>query len=149
MKAKEFLRFVKFSLFSISAGIVQFGSYELLSLIFSDNSKYGLAYIISVSLSVLWNFTFNFKYTFKAATNIPKAMALAFLFYVFFIPPTAIGGDYLVNSCAWNDTLVLLITMVLNFVLEFLWNRFVIYGKKVDTRIEKKKTHENNKENEE
>lgn len=148
MKAKEFLRFIKFSLFSISAGIIQFGSYELLSWIFFDNSKYGVSYIISISLSVVWNFTFNFKYTFKAATNIPKSMALAFLFYVFFIPPTAIGGDYLVNNCNWNDTVVLLITMVLNFILEFLWNRFVIYGKKVDTRIDKCKTLENNKEKE-
>lgn len=142
MKVKEVLRFIKFSLFSISAGIVQLVSFELLSLIFADNAKYGVSYVIATILSVLWNFTFNFKYTFKAAVNIPKSMALAFLFYVFFIPPTAFGGDYIVAHYGWNETLVLLITMVLNFILEFLWNRFVIYGKKVDTRNDKLKNED-------
>ena len=143
MKIKEVLRFIKFTLFSISAGIVQIVSFELLGIIFSDDSEYGIAYIIATALSVLWNFTFNFKYTFKAAVNIPKSMALAFLFYVFFIPPTAIGGNYLVANYGWNKTVVLLITMVLNFVLEFLWNRFVIYGKKVDTQKSKSKKEVN------
>ena len=142
MKAKEVWRFIKFSLFSISAGIVQISSFELLRLIFSDNAKYGVSYVIATCLSVLWNFTFNFKYTFKAAVNIPKSMALAFLFYVFFIPPTEFGWDYIVETYGWNETIVLLITMVLNFILEFLWNRFVIYGKKVDTRVDKAKIKE-------
>lgn len=138
MNKKEVFRFIKFALFSASAAIVQIVSFELLSLIFKDGEiKYGWSYFISLFLSVLWNFTFNFKFTFKAATNIPKAMALAFLFYVFFTPPSALGGDYLV-SIGWDKHLVLGISMILNFVLEFFWTRYVVYGKKVDTKVVEK-----------
>ena len=137
MNKKEIFRFIKFTLFSASAGIIQIGSFALLQLIFKDG-EYGWSYFISLFLSVLWNFTFNFKFTFKAATNIPKAMALAFLFYVFFTPLSTLGGDYLVTTCGWNDFLVLAISMILNFVLEFFWNRYVVYGKKVDTRVVEK-----------
>ena len=99
MKKKEFWRFVKFTLFSISAGIVQIASFTILKLALGDNNDYGWSYFISLALSVLWNFTFNFKFTFKAATNIPKAMALSFLFYVFFTPASVFGGNYLVKTC--------------------------------------------------
>lgn len=139
MSKKELLRFIKFTLFSISAGIVQVASFTLLQLLLNDSLKYGWSYFISITLSVIWNFTFNFKFTFKAATNVPKAMALSFLFYVFFTPLSAFGGEYLVSSCHWNEYLVLGISMILNFVLEFFWSRYVVYGKKVDTMVKKDK----------
>ena len=141
MKKKEIFRFLKFTFFSLSAGIIQIASFALLQPLFREEGvDYGWSYFISLVLSVLWNFTFNFKFTFKAATNIPKAMGLSFLFYVFFTPASVFGGNYLVETLYWNDYLVLLLSMVLNFVLEYFWGRYVVYGKKVDTKVVKEET---------
>ena len=38
----------------------------------------------------------------------------------------------------WNEYLVTGINMVLNFVLEFLYDRFVVFRKSIDTREAKK-----------
>ena len=71
---KEILRIVKFTLFSISAGVIQVGSFTILNeLIFK--SGYWVQYLISVVLSVVWNFTLNRNFTFKSANNVPIAMA--------------------------------------------------------------------------
>lgn len=134
MKTKEIWRFIKFTLFSISAGVIQFGSFALFNEVIFHDGEFGLSYFLSLALSILWNFTFNFKFTFKAATNVPKAMALAFLFYVFFTPISAFGGNYLTKECGWNNYLVEAIMMVSNFILEFFWSKYVTYRNKIDTK---------------
>ena len=139
-KKQEFWNFVKFVLFSISAGVIQIVSYELLSkFVFKDASLmpydwsyYGWSYFISLALSVIWNFTFNRKFTFKSANNVPIAMLLVFAFYVVFTPLSILWGIALVKA-GWNDTLVLLFTMLINFLTEFLWTRYVVYRNSINT----------------
>lgn len=137
---KEFWRTCKFVLFSISAGVIQILSYEILSkLVFKDAtvnqydwSYYGWSYFISLALSVLWNFTFNKKFTFKSAKNVPIAMLLVLAFYCVFTPLSIWWGIALVRA-GWNDTIVLLLTMLINLITEFLWTKYVVYRKSIDT----------------
>lgn len=70
-----------------------------------------------VALSVIWNFTFNRKFTFKSASNVPLAMTLVFLFYCAFAPASVFGGNAL-ESIGWNGTLVTVLMMAINFVTE-------------------------------
>ena len=128
---KEFWRVVKFVLFSASAGLIEMGSFALLNELM--DWPYWPSYLIALTLSVLWNFTLNRKYTFRSDANIPRAMLLVALYYAVFTPLTTIGGNYLAENLGWNDYLVTGINMVLNFVTEFLFQRFVVYGKSVDT----------------
>ncbi len=129
-KKKELIRSVKFTLFSISAGVIQIGSFTLMEM-FTD-LPYWPRYLISLVLSVLYNFTINRKFTFHSAANIPIAMLKVFGYYCVFTPLTTIGGHYLVESLHWNDYLVEILSMILNFVTEFLFTRFLVYGKQVD-----------------
>lgn len=131
-KKKELIRTIKFALFSVSAGIIQFGSFTLLTLAFED-SDYQIRYLISLILSVLWNFTLNRKYTFQSANNVPVAMLKVALFYAVFTPLTTIGGGYLVNTVGLSDFLVEIMTMALNFVTEYIYDRFFVFGKSLDT----------------
>ena len=142
MKKKELIRSLKFLVFSVSAGVIQVISFTLLNEI--AKMPYWPAYLIALVLSVLFNFTVNRKFTFQSASNVPKAMLKVFLFYCVFTPLSTWGGDYLTVKCLWNEYLVLAITMVLNFVLEFLFCRFWVYGDSVDTnkRAQKKKEEE-------
>ena len=121
---------IKFTLFSISAGIIQVASFTVLETVF--HLPYWPSYLVSLILSVLWNFTFNRRYTFRSDANITRSMVLVALFYVVFTPLSTWGGDALTKA-GWNDFLVLAITMLLNFVLEFLYQRFVVYRGKIDT----------------
>lgn len=130
MENKEFLRTVKFFLFSVSAGVIEMGSFALMNELLQW--KYWLSYLIALVLSVLWNFTFNKKFTFKSAENVPKAMALVFSFYLVFTPLSTLLEHYL-TSLAWNEYLVTLINMVLNLVLEYFYDRYVVYRNSVDT----------------
>ena len=127
---KNLWQMVKFTLFSVSAGIIQVGRFALLETVF--HLPYWPSYLTSLILSVLWNFTFNRRYTFRSDANVPRAMALVALFYVVFTPVTTVGGNALVNA-GWNDFVVLALTMILNFVLEYLYQRFVVYRGKIDT----------------
>jgi len=127
---KNLWQMVKFTLFSASAGIIQVGSFALLETVF--HLPYWPSYLTSLILSVLWNFTFNRRYTFRSDANVPRAMALVALFYVVFTPVTTVGGNALVNA-GWNDFVVLALTMILNFVLEYLYQRFVVYRGRIDT----------------
>ncbi len=129
-KKKELIRSVKFTLFSISAGVIQIGSFTLMEM-FTD-LPYWPRYLISLVLSVLYNFTINRKFTFHSAANIPIAMLKVFGYYCVFTPLTTIGGHFLVESLHWNDYLVEILSMILNFVTEFLFTRFLVYGKQVD-----------------
>lgn len=130
-KRKELLRAVKFGLFSVSAGIIQVVTFELLNFLTSWN--YWPKYLIALCLSVLWNFTLNRKFTFKSANNVPVAMMKVAVYYAVFTPLTTVGGDRLVSNFGWNETLVLLLTMALNFVTEFLYDKFVVFRGSIDT----------------
>ena len=138
-KKQEIMNIIKFVLFSISAGVIQILSFTLLSeLVFKDTqSKYGISYFISLALSVLWNFTFNRKFTFKSASNVPVAMLLVLVYYAVFTPLSIFGGEALIGL-GWNEYLVLFITMVVNMATEFLWTRFVVYRKSINSAVKPK-----------
>lgn len=127
---KEILRMVKFTLFSISAGVIQIASFTLLNEV--AKLKYWPAYLISLVLSILWNFTFNRRYTFKAATNVPIAMLKVFGFYLVFTPLSTWLGQ-LAETAGINEYIVLGVTMISNFVLEFLFCKFFVYKGTEDT----------------
>lgn len=126
---KQLWQAIKFTLFSISAGIIQIGSFALLEIFITD---YWIPYLISLVLSILWNFTLNRRYTFKSAANIPVAMTKVFGFYLVFTPLSTYLGD-MAEGVGVNDFIILIVTMVANFVLEFLFCKFVVYWGKEDT----------------
>jgi len=131
MNAKELLRSLKFLLFSVSAGVIQIGCFALLNELL--RLDYWLSYLIALVASVLWNFTFNRRYTFKSDGNVARAMLLVFAFYCVFTPLSVSLEHYLAGVLGWNEYLVTAINMILNFVLEFLYQRFVVYRKTLDT----------------
>ena len=131
MKNKEFWRVVKFTLFSISAGAIQMGSFALLNEL--TGWSYWPCYLISLTLSVLWNFTLNRKFTFQSAANVPVAMLKVLGYYLVFAPVSTMLGSYLADGLFWNAYLVEFLMMVLNFVTEFLFQRFFVFGKSLDT----------------
>lgn len=130
-KKKEALRGVKFALFSVSAGIIQIGAFTLLNELL--HWPYWVSYLIALVLSVIWNFTLNRKFTFKSANNVPKAMLLVAAYYCVFTPLSVLLEKYLTETCGWNEYLVTAINMVLNFVTEFLYDRFVVFRDSIDT----------------
>lgn len=144
MNKKEVIRTLKFALFSASAGIIQLGSFTLLNELL--HLDYWVSYLIAIILSVLWNFTLNRRYTFKSAANVPKAMGLVFLFYLFFIPATTWLEHYLTDICFWNEYLVTILNMLMNFVLEFLYDRFVVFKDSIDTNDVARKDAEKDKQ---
>ena len=127
---KEIWRTVKFTLVSVSAGLIEIGSFTVFNEVFHLN--YWLGYLIALVLSVLWNFTINRRYTFQSASNIPKAMLLVFLYYLVFTPLSTYLEHFL-TGLGWNEYLVTAINMLLNFVTEFLYQRFVVFRKTIDT----------------
>lgn len=126
---KQLWQAIKFTLFSISAGIIQIGSFALLEIFITD---YWIPYLISLVLSILWNFTLNRRYAFKSAANVPVAMTKVFGFYLVFTPLSTYLGD-MAEGVGVNDFIILIVTMVANFVLEFLFCKFVVYRGKEDT----------------
>ena len=88
-KKKEAWRAVKFTLFSISAGLIEMGSFALL----------------------------------KVAA-----------YYAVFTPLSTWAGHYLADTLGWNDFLVTALNMAVNFVTEFLYQRFFVFGKSIDTK---------------
>ncbi len=131
---KEMLRIVKFLLFSASAGVIQIGSFALLTEL--SPLSYWPCYLISLVLSVVWNFTLNRKFTFHSAANIPVAMMKVLGYYAVFTPLSTILGDYLVETLLWNEYLVTVLNMLFNFVTEFLYQRFFVFGKSIDNDVE-------------
>lgn len=135
-RKKDLMRALKFFLFSVSAGVVQILSFTLLNEVIFVNGGdvgYWLSYLIALVLSVVWNFTFNRRFTFKSASNVPIAMLLVFAFYAVFAPLSTLLEWYLCDLQGWNEYLVLAINMVMNFVLEFLYQRYVVFRKTLDT----------------
>ena len=131
-KNKEWVRILKFVLFSASAGIIQFGSFALLNEL--TTWRYWPCYLISLILSILWNFTFNRRFTFKSNANFTRAMLLVLAFYAVFTPVTTILGDWLAEDIQWNEYIVQIINMLLNLTLEYIYQRFVVYRNLIDNR---------------
>ena len=130
-KRQEALRAVKFALFSVSAGIIQIGSFTLFNEVF--HWSYWVCYLLSLLLSVLWNFTLNRKYTFRSAANVPVAMTKVAAYYAVFTPLSTLLGNWLVDTLGWNEYLATALNMILNFVTEFLYQRWFVFGKSIDT----------------
>ena len=151
IKNKELLRTLKYVMFAISAGVIQFVSAMVLKLILETTSLKGqsmffihefetttfISDTIGLVLSVLWNCTFNRKFTFKAANNVPVAMCLALLLYVPYYPFYIWYVDVVEKSLAsigfWGFVIALVTAMIINFLLEFPWQRFVVFRKSIDT----------------
>lgn len=129
---EDFRRAVKFVLFSASAGIIQALSFTLLSE--ALKLKYWPAYLISLILSIVWNFTLNRRYTFRSTADVPAAMAKIFAYYCVFTPVTTVAGDYLAEDLGVNRYIVLAATMLLNMATEYLVCRFWVYRGKIDDR---------------
>ena len=128
---KELIRILKFTFFSLSAGIIELGVFALLTEL--TGLSYWPRYLTALALSVLWNFTLNRKFTFQSAANIPTAMLKVALFYAVFTPLSTLLGSFLADGLLWNGYLVTGINMVLNFVTEFLYQRFYVFGSSIDT----------------
>ena len=128
--------FLKFALFSASAGIIQFLSYTL----FFELAHFPewLSYLIALILSVLWNFTLNRKFTFKSANNVPVAMLKVAAYYAVFTPLSTLLEKFLTERLGWNGYLVTAINMALNFATEFLYQRFFVFGKSIGSAEKKK-----------
>ena len=129
---KELMRSLKFVLFSISAGIIQIAGFTIMEEVL--HITHWVSYLVSLILSVLWNFTLNRKFTFYSANNVPVAMMKVAVFYVVFTPLSTWWTAVLTGeSVGWNEYLVLAITMIINFVTEYLYDRFIVFGKSIDT----------------
>ena len=145
---------VKFTLFSISAGVIQIGTYTLFYEVF--HWAPWLAYLVSLILSVLWNYTFNRKYTFRSDADVKKSMLLVALFYLVFTPlstwwTAALTGENPFTGAEAsqeplvNNYLVQAGTMAVNFVTDFLYQKFVVYRGSIDTNEQAKKQQEKTK----
>ncbi len=130
-RKKEITRVIKFVLFSLSAGIIELAAFTLLNEL--TNLPYWPCYLTALILSVLWNFTFNRKFTFKSANNVSVAMLKVAAFYAVFTPATTLLGHYLADTLMWNEYLVTLINMGINLTSEYVYDRFVVFGKSLDT----------------
>ena len=135
-KKQNLIQVIKFVLFSISAGIIQIGSFTLLNEV--AHLPYWPAYLISLVLSVLYNFTLNRRFTFQSAANVPIAMAKVVAYYGVFTPLSTWWGDAL-TGIGWNEYLVLVGTMLINVSTEYLFCRFVVYRKSMNTQGKQEK----------
>ncbi|MBR4236459.1 MAG: GtrA family protein [Clostridia bacterium] len=156
-KKEELIKAGKFTLFSASAAIIEEGTYQLLTkvtfmrslidkcavqlgnaawlnkLIGVFGGRQGealsaesIAYFIGLVLSVVWNFTLNRKFTFKSASNVAVAMLKVFLFYLVFTPLSTLFHNYLVSR-GWNDDVATVVNMLINFVTEFLYQKYFVF----------------------
>ncbi len=142
IKSREALKqALKFTLLSISAAGI-----EALSFIALDSLSrlpYDVKHVISIVLSVVWNFTLNRRYTFKSANNVPLAMMKVALFYLLFIPLTAWLGQWAAGA-GIHEYLIKACTMILNFVGEFLWWKFIVFrGSENTNALAKNKAKDN------
>lgn len=136
-KKDNIIQAVKFALFSASAGLIQIGSFtaltELPPKLFGVTLPWAATYLPSLILSVLWNFTFNRKFTFKSATNIPIAMLKVAAYYAVFTPLSLYLSNLAVDAGV-NEYLVEALTMLTNFVTEFLFDKFVVFRDSAETK---------------
>lgn len=139
-KRKEAMRVIKFGLFSVSAGIIEAVLFIVLDL--ATKWPYWPCYLIALVASVLWNFTLNRHFTFQSANNVPIAMLKVAAFYAVFTPVSTIAGNYLAETKHWPGILVTGLNMACNFILEFLYDRFFVFGKTLDTNARAKRAEE-------
>ena len=130
-KKREILRFIKFALFSASAGIIEILAFTLLNEL--TPWGYWACYLPALVLSVVWNFTLNRRYAFRAEGSYTRQMVLVFLFYCVFTPLSTLVGDWLADTVGWNEYLVTALNMIANFVLEFLYDKLVVFRGQIDT----------------
>lgn len=130
MKNKNVWQFIKFALFSTSAGIIQVGSFTVFNEVFKF--EYWLGYLLALILSIVWNFTFNRRFTFHSAANVPIAMLKVFGFYLVFTPVSTWLGEVASNSGV-NEYIILALTMLSNMILEYLFQKFVVFRGSEDT----------------
>ena len=148
---------LKFTLFSASAGLIQIGTYALMYEALGWAPW--LSYLVSLILSVLWNFTFNRTYTFRSDADVGRSMALVGLFYLIFTPlstwwTAALTGENPFTGAGAdavplvNNYVVQGGTMLINFITEFLFQKYVVYRGTEDTNargqaaLEKEKNRE-------
>ena len=132
-KRKETLRALKFTLFSISAGVIQIAVTFLIAHFWiTDKDLYWIPYLIGLVCSVVYNFTINRTFTFHSAANVPIAMLKVFGFYCVFTPLSTLWVEYFTKTLNWPEILVQAGTMLVNFVTEYLFTRFVVYRGQVD-----------------
>ena len=131
MKKSELLRAVKFTAFSLSAGVIEMGVFALLTGFTSWN--YWGCYLTALTFSVLWNFTLNRKFTFQSAANVPVAMVKVAGLYAIFTPVSTLLGNYIAENLGWNEFLVTVLNMIDNFVLEYLYDRYFVFRDSLDT----------------
>lgn len=133
-RKREILRTLKYFTFASSAGVIEMGTFTILTQLTSIN--YEIRYLVALVLSVIWNFTLNRKFTFKSNNNIPVAMFKVFIYYSIFTPVSTFGGNYLVTVLQWNDYLVTILNLLLNGITEYLYQRFFVFGKSIDATID-------------
>jgi putative flippase GtrA len=129
--SKEILRALKFTFFSISAGVIEILVFTVLNEL--TGLSYWPCYLVAVIMSVLWNFTLNRRYTFQSADNISIAMIKVFAFYLVFIPISTLLGHLFVETLLWNEYAVTGLIMLCNFVTEYVYDRFYVFKKTLDT----------------
>lgn len=127
----DFIRFIKFALFSASAGIIQVLSFTLLFEL--AHLPYWPAYLIALVLSVIYNFTINRRFTFRSVDNYASGMLKVLVYYLFFTPLSTWWGAEL-TALGVNEYIVLIGTMLINFITEYLFCRFFVYRHSLDTR---------------
>lgn len=142
-RKQETVRILKYLFFTCSAGAIQIGSSTLFWEVF--HWSYWTGYLVALVLSVIWNFTFNRKFTFKSANNVPLAMLKVFGYYCVFTPLSTWWGHALAGL-GWNNYAIEIPTMLINGITEFLFNRFVVFGKSINTNDLGKKENEKVKE---
>lgn len=173
-KRKGVMQFIKYALCAASAGIIQIVLFSILDAVIPSNGRTihfivedmdlgtFIATTVALCASILWNFTFNRKFTFKDASNVPKAMALAFLFYVPFYPFQTwyvhTIKKLLIAPIGETGAGILAegTVMIINFALEFMWQKFVVFRKpktkkevEVVEAAEQESEKQNTEENEE
>ncbi len=129
----EAWRAAKFVMFSASAGVIEIAVFALMNELLE--LPYWPCYLTALVCSVLWNFTMNRNFTFRAANNVPVAMFKVFCYYLVFTPLTTIGGNYLAETLGWNEYLVTAINMLLNITTEYLYQRFFVFGRYIDSKV--------------
>ncbi len=130
-KKEEILRFIKFLLFSASAGLIEIISFTLLNTL--TPWQYWPCYLIALVLSVVWNFTFNRRFTFHSAANVPAAMLKVLAYYAVFTPLSTLLGNWLSGTLGWNEYLVTILNMLLNFATEYPYQKFVVFAGTIDS----------------
>ena len=140
-RKKEIIRAVKFALFSASAGIIQ--ALTIMAFETVTPLPSWACYLCGLSLSVLWNFTLNRKFTFQSAANVPVAMLKVAAYYAVFTPLSTLGVRYLTQTCGWHAAFADALAMGTNLITEFLFQRFVVFGKSLDTAVKKERANEN------